>query len=88
MTETLETAETAVAKPVDVSGLVWAVVQTLDPSAAIRRLMWDRRSRMFVDYVWQRPETAMPLTAAGLFPLFLEVADRDQAVTWSAVGSL
>jgi hypothetical protein len=30
MTETLETAETAVAKPVDVSGLVWAVVQTLD----------------------------------------------------------
>jgi len=30
MTETPETAETAVAKPVEVSGLVWAVVQTLD----------------------------------------------------------
>jgi alpha,alpha-trehalase len=48
-------------------------------AAAIRRLMWDRRSGMFVDYVWQRPETASPVTAAGLFPLFLEVADRDQA---------
>jgi alpha,alpha-trehalase len=48
-------------------------------AAAIRRLMWDRRSRMFVDYVWRRPETALPVTAAGLFPLFLEVADRNQA---------
>jgi neutral trehalase len=34
---------------------------------------------MFVDYVWRRPETALPVTAAGLFPLFLEVADRNQA---------
>jgi alpha,alpha-trehalase len=47
--------------------------------AAIRRLMWDRRSRMLVDYAWQRPETALPVTAAGLFPLFLDVANRHQA---------
>jgi alpha,alpha-trehalase len=41
--------------------------------------MWDQRSRIFVDYVWQRPEAAMPVTAAGLFPLFLKIADRDQS---------
>ncbi len=48
-------------------------------AAAIRRLMWDRHSRMFVDHVWQQPERALPVTAAGLFPLFLKIADRRQA---------
>ena len=48
-------------------------------ASAIRRLMWDRRSGIFVDYVWRRPEAAMPVTAAGLFPLFFKIADRDQS---------
>ena len=48
-------------------------------AAAIRRLMWDRRSRMFVDHLWQGSKSALPVTAAGLFPLFLEVAEPHQA---------
>jgi alpha,alpha-trehalase len=56
-------------------------------AAAIRRLTWDRRSRMFVDYLWRGPETALPVTAAGLFPLFLEVADRNQAAMVGSNGA-
>lgn len=48
-------------------------------AAAIRRLMWNQRSRMFVDYAWEQPATVLPMTAAGLFPLFLGVAAQDQA---------
>jgi alpha,alpha-trehalase len=48
-------------------------------AAAIRRLMWNRRSRMFVDYEWQQSKMALPVTAAGLFPLFFKVANRHQA---------
>jgi alpha,alpha-trehalase len=47
--------------------------------AAIRRLMWNGRLRAFTDYAWQRHES-LPITAAGLFPLFLHVASRHQAV--------
>ena len=46
--------------------------------AAIRRLMWNERSHAFTDYAWQRHE-ALPVTAAGLFPLFLHVANQHQA---------
>jgi alpha,alpha-trehalase len=46
--------------------------------AAIRRLMWSERSHAFTDYAWQRHE-ALPITAAGLFPLFLHVANQHQA---------
>jgi len=45
---------------------------------AIRKLMWNQRSQAFTDYVWRRHE-ALPVTAAGLFPLFLHVADQHQA---------
>jgi alpha,alpha-trehalase len=47
--------------------------------AAIRRFMWNEQSGMFTDYAWQKPETALPVTAAGLFPLFLGVATSRQA---------
>src|SRR6516164_6687999 len=46
--------------------------------AAIRRLMWSERSHAFTDYAWQRRE-ALPVTAAGLFPLFLHIAKQHQA---------
>jgi alpha,alpha-trehalase len=46
--------------------------------AAIRKLMWNARSRAFTDYAWRRHE-ALPVTAAGLFPLFLHVANQHQA---------
>jgi alpha,alpha-trehalase len=46
--------------------------------AAIRRLMWKESSGMFTDYVWQGPQLA-PVTAAGLYPLFLHIATAGQA---------
>jgi len=46
--------------------------------AAIRKLMWNARSRAFTDYAWPRHE-ALPVTASGLFPLFFHVADAHQA---------
>jgi len=45
---------------------------------AIRRLMWNERSHAFTDYEWQRHE-ALPVTAAGLFPLFVHIASQHQA---------
>ena len=54
-------------------------------AAAIRRLMWDRQSRVFVDYAWQASEKALPVTAAGLFPLFLNVANRNRLQAWPNV---
>jgi alpha,alpha-trehalase len=47
--------------------------------AAIRRLMWNKRSGMFTDYAWQKREATLPATAAGLFPLFLNVATSREA---------
>jgi alpha,alpha-trehalase len=46
--------------------------------AAIRKLMWNERFHAFTDYAWRRHE-ALPVTAAGLFPLFLHVANQRQA---------
>jgi hypothetical protein len=47
--------------------------------AAIRKLMWSARSHAFTDYAWRRRE-ALPVTAAGLFPLFFHVANQHQAM--------
>jgi alpha,alpha-trehalase len=47
--------------------------------AAIRRLMWNERSGMFTDYAWQERKAALPVTAAGLFPLFLHFPTSRQA---------
>jgi len=46
--------------------------------AAIRRLMWNKRSQAFADYAWQQ-DVVLPVTAAGLFPLFFHVATQHQA---------
>jgi alpha,alpha-trehalase len=46
--------------------------------AAIRKLMWNERFHAFTDYAW-RSHKALPVTAAGLFPLFLHVANQRQA---------
>jgi alpha,alpha-trehalase len=52
--------------------------------AAIRRLMWDARAGAFTDYLWHEGKTTGNLTAATLYPLFLEVASVDQAKTIAA----
>ena len=46
--------------------------------AAIRKLMWNERFHAFTDFAWRRHK-ALPVTAAGLFPLFLHVASQRQA---------
>lgn len=47
--------------------------------SAIRRLMWDERDGIFTDYAWVKREPSNRITAAGLFPLFLNIATEGQA---------
>ena len=46
---------------------------------AIRRVMWDAETGVFTDYLWLEGKTTRNITAATLFPLFLNVASDDQA---------
>ena len=46
---------------------------------AIRRVMWDAEDGVFTDYLWRQGKTTRAVTAATLFPLFLNVATADQA---------
>jgi alpha,alpha-trehalase len=48
-------------------------------AAAIRRLLWDPQHGVFTDYLWQSGQLTGHATAATLYPLFLQVADPDQA---------
>lgn len=48
-------------------------------AASIRRLMWNESKQIFVDYDWERDQPAEAVTAAGLFPLYLNVATVTQA---------
>jgi alpha,alpha-trehalase len=47
--------------------------------AAIRRLMWSEQLLMFADFDWEKSEIVGQLTAAGLFPLFFQIATERQA---------
>jgi alpha,alpha-trehalase len=48
-------------------------------AASIRRLMWDTRVSTFTDYLWDQDRTTGSVTAAALFPLFLDIATAEQA---------
>jgi alpha,alpha-trehalase len=48
-------------------------------AAAIRRLMWNDSKQTFVDYDLERNQPAESVTAAALFPLYLNVATAAQA---------
>jgi alpha,alpha-trehalase len=50
-----------------------------DRIAAIRRVMWDEQDGVFTDYLWRQGKTTRAVTAATLYPLFLDVASTDQA---------
>ena len=52
---------------------------------AIRRLMWDAQDGVFTDYLWTRGKTTGNVTAATLYPLFLNVATAQQAQTVAGV---
>ncbi len=50
-----------------------------DRIEAIRRVMWDAEDGVFTDYLWRQGQTTRAVTAATLYPLFLNVASADQA---------
>ncbi len=47
--------------------------------AAIRHLMWNEQLGTFTDYAWQKRKATLPVSAAGLYPLFLHIATLRQA---------
>lgn len=53
-------------------------------SDAIRRLLWDSRNGVFGDLLWQTGRLTGDLSAATLYPLFLHVADPNQAAQVAA----
>jgi alpha,alpha-trehalase len=46
---------------------------------AIRRIFWHEESRMFTDYLWKERKHSDAITAAGLFPLYFDIATRDDS---------
>jgi alpha,alpha-trehalase len=45
----------------------------------VRRIFWNEKRRTFTDYVWTERRVSDAVTAAGLYPLFFEIAERGQA---------
>jgi alpha,alpha-trehalase len=46
---------------------------------AIGSLMWDAQNQMFSDYLWRSGKLTRNITAAALYPLFLQIATGGQA---------
>ncbi|MDQ2802725.1 MAG: alpha,alpha-trehalase TreA, partial [Pseudomonadota bacterium] len=55
-----------------------------DRTEAIRRLLWDAKDGVFTDYLWREGRTTGKVTAATLYPLFLQVASSGEAQTVAA----
>ncbi|MCA1175264.1 MULTISPECIES: alpha,alpha-trehalase TreA [unclassified Pantoea] len=47
--------------------------------AAINRYLWDEKQGWYADYDWQKKQVHPQLTAATLFPLYMQVASDKQA---------
>ncbi len=48
-------------------------------AAAIRRLMWNQREGIFMDYLWQERRQSTARTAATVYPLYFGIASPPQA---------
>jgi alpha,alpha-trehalase len=46
---------------------------------AVRTVFWNERRRTFTDYLWRTRQSSDAVTAAGLFPLFVGIAEPAQA---------
>ncbi len=46
---------------------------------AINRYLWDEKQGWYADYDWQKAQVRPQLTAAALFPLYLQAATDDHA---------
>ena len=55
-----------------------------DRIAAMRRVMWDATDGVFADYLWRKGRTAGDVTAATLYPLFLNLASTAEAQSVAA----
>ncbi len=54
---------------------------------AIRRVMWDAQDGVFTDYLWRAGTTTGNVSAATLYPLFLNIATQQQARSVARVVS-
>lgn len=45
----------------------------------IRNVFWHERRRTFTDYLWKERRLSDAVTAAGAFPLYFDIATRDDA---------
>ena len=54
---------------------------------AIRRVMWDAQDGVFTDYLWRAGKTTGNVSAATLYPLFLNIATPQQAQSVAGVVS-
>ncbi|MFU9135720.1 alpha,alpha-trehalase TreA [Erwinia tasmaniensis] len=52
---------------------------------AINRYLWDEKQGFYADYDWQKGAVRPQLTAATLFPLYLQVATDKQASRTAAI---
>jgi len=48
-------------------------------AAAIRRLMWRARDRLYADYLWREAQQSPQLSAATVYPLYFAIATQEQA---------
>ncbi|SFM93491.1 alpha,alpha-trehalase [Izhakiella capsodis] len=46
---------------------------------AINRVLWDKKQGWYADYDWQKKTLRSQLTAATLFPLYMQIASQSQA---------
>ncbi|HEU4779303.1 MAG TPA: alpha,alpha-trehalase TreA [Steroidobacteraceae bacterium] len=46
---------------------------------AIRRIFWNEERHIFTDYLWKERKLSDAVTAAGTYPLFFDIATRDDA---------
>jgi alpha,alpha-trehalase len=46
---------------------------------AIRRIFWNEKRRTFTDYLWKERKLSDAVTAAGAYPLFFDIATRDDS---------
>ncbi|HTU64982.1 MAG TPA: alpha,alpha-trehalase TreF [Steroidobacteraceae bacterium] len=50
----------------------------------MRRILWNPARRSFTDYLWREKKPSELVTAAGMYPLYFDVATREQAAESAA----
>lgn len=50
----------------------------------MRKILWNPKRRYFTDYLWREQRSSDIVTAAGMYPLYFEVATREQGVSSAA----